>query len=194
MKRVKPVYIDLLRHGEPEGGARYRGVTDDRLTAAGWRQMRAAAGEVARWTRVATSPLARCAEFARALAQRHSLELHVDARLRELDFGAWEGLAADDVIRRWPGAFAHFLEDPWEYGPPAGETVARLQARVLAAWRDVLGTRRGTLIVTHGGPIRLILGHVRRLTHEQLLQTEVPYGALYPLVARGTLVQLETAS
>ena len=41
MPRGESVYLDLLRHGETEGGTRYRGTTDDPLTAAGWEQMRA---------------------------------------------------------------------------------------------------------------------------------------------------------
>ncbi|MGH8626386.1 MAG: hypothetical protein ACREYC_14335 [Gammaproteobacteria bacterium] len=38
-------FIDLRRHGEAEGGARYRGSTDDPLTAEGWAQMWAAVRE-----------------------------------------------------------------------------------------------------------------------------------------------------
>ncbi len=173
--------------GETEGGARYRGVTDDRLTAAGWQQMWAAVGEVARWTQVVTSPLARCAEFARALAQRYSLELRVDARLRELDFGVWEGLTADDIARRWPDAYARFLEDPWIHGPPGGESAARLQVRVLAAWRELMAQPRPTLLISHGGPLRMILCHVLGLPRRELLRLPVPYGGLHRLTvdARG---------
>ena len=31
--------IDLLRHGEPLGGGRYRGQMDDALSEKGWQQM-----------------------------------------------------------------------------------------------------------------------------------------------------------
>ena len=71
--------IDLIRHGEPEGGRRYRGATDDPLTAAGWRQMEAAVAGLS-WQRIYSSPLVRCADFARHLifcgaGQRNLIEL-----------------------------------------------------------------------------------------------------------------------
>lgn len=184
-KPADPVYIDLLRHGESEGGdARYRGVTDDRLTAAGWRQMWAAVNGTAGWTRVATSPLARCVEFARAFAQRDALQLHIDARLRELDFGAWEGLTADEIAARWPDAYARFLDDPWNHGPPAGESVAHLQERVLAAWREAVAASRPMLLISHGGPLRLILCHVLGLPRGELLRVDVPLASRHRVAAK----------
>jgi hypothetical protein len=62
-------YIDLLRHGEVEGGVRFRGSTDHPLTAEGWAQMWAAVGTDIHWDRIVTSPLTRCADFARALSR-----------------------------------------------------------------------------------------------------------------------------
>ncbi|MEW6253578.1 MAG: histidine phosphatase family protein, partial [Planctomycetota bacterium] len=60
--------IDLMRHGEPVGGRRYRGQVDDPLSEKGWAQMRAAVGEAAPWHHVVSSPLLRCREFAETLA------------------------------------------------------------------------------------------------------------------------------
>lgn len=182
MKRVEPVCIDLLRHGETEGGARYRGATDDRLTANGWKQMWAAANAAADWTHVVASPLARCVEFARALVLRHSLPLHIDARLREIDFGVWEGLTADEIMQRWPNAYARFLQDPWRHGPPAGESMSQLEGRVLAAWRELVAESRPALLISHGGPVRMILYHVLGLPRRELLRVEVPLGSMHRLV------------
>jgi len=62
--------IDLLRHGEPVGGRRYRGQTDDPLSEKGWQQMRAAVLDVQGWDVIYSSPLRRCAEFAQELSRR----------------------------------------------------------------------------------------------------------------------------
>lgn len=180
-KPADSVYIDMLRHGETQGGARYRGLTDDRLTATGWQQMQTAVETRAGWTQVVTSPLARCAEFACILAHRHSLPVHVDARLREIDFGAWEGRTADDIARRWPGAYARFLADPWAQGPPAGESMGHLEARVLTAWSELVAQRRSVLLISHGGPLRLILCRALALPRRELLRLPLPHGAMHRL-------------
>ncbi len=71
--------IDLLRHGEPVGGVRYRGDgVDDPLSERGWAQMWAAVGEFTDWTHVISSPLLRCCRFADAVAERYHLPLVVD--------------------------------------------------------------------------------------------------------------------
>ena len=67
---MNETHVDLLRHGEVEGGERYRGSTDDALSARGWEQMRAAVGDACAWTGIVSSPLKRCAEFGPIAAYR----------------------------------------------------------------------------------------------------------------------------
>lgn len=179
MRAVAPVSIYLLRHGEAEGGPRYRGKTDDALTTAGWEQMWKAVRGLPQWEYVVTSPLARCADFARALAARDSIPLRVEARLQEIDFGAWEGRTAADIMETDPAAMANFWQDPWRHGPPGAEPLAAMQARVLAAWREITAYRRTTLVVTHGGPMRVILAEVFGLSLEKLLQVEIAHAGVY---------------
>jgi alpha-ribazole phosphatase len=173
--------ISLLRHGETQGGARYRGSTDDPLTPAGWDQMWAAIGEEKSWDTIISSPLVRCAQFADALAQRLSIELKIDDRLREMHFGTWEGRSAAELMEADTDALARFWRDPINHGPPQGEAFAQLQDRVLAAWHDAVSTRRSILIVTHGGPIRTILCHAKNISIENFFQTEVPHASLWRL-------------
>ena len=59
--------IDLLRHGEPIGGRRYRGHIDDPLSEYGWSEMWHAVSGETPWQQIITSPLRRCREFAEAL-------------------------------------------------------------------------------------------------------------------------------
>jgi broad specificity phosphatase PhoE len=174
------VFIDisLLRHGEAEGGARYRGVSDDPLSAHGREQMWTAVGDKCRWDSVVSSPLTRCADFANALAQHHALPLRIDARLREMDFGDWEGHSAEEIARRDGTALTRFWQDPWNHGPPRGEPLCDMRARVLAAWNDLVAERRSTLVITHGGPIRLLLCQAHGLPWARLLEIDVPLASL----------------
>jgi len=102
------------------------------------------------------SPLLRCQQLAQGLrALRPDLRIQDDARLREMDFGAWEGLRWTDIPR---AEFDHWLVD-FADAPPAGngETVRALMARVGQAWADWQASGRDALWVTHAGVIRAAL-------------------------------------
>lgn len=72
MLEKRTTTVDLLRHGEPVGGRKYRGQTDDALSETGWAQMRAAVDGHRPWDVIVSSTLLRCIEFARELAARHA--------------------------------------------------------------------------------------------------------------------------
>ncbi|MGH8583634.1 MAG: histidine phosphatase family protein [Gammaproteobacteria bacterium] len=175
--------IDLLRHGVAAGGPRYRGSTDDPMTAAGWSQMwRAVAGRCS-WDAIVTSPLARCADFARAMARLHALPLTIEHDLRELHFGEWEGCTAADLLASDAEALSRFWQDPIRHPPPGGESLSALRRRTLRAWDAVVTCYPGqqVLVVTHGGPMRVILCHAMGLALQQFLEIEVPHAAFYRL-------------
>lgn len=175
--------IGLLRHGEVEGGACFRGSTDDLLTDFGLDQMRLATNENCCWDRVISSPLKRCAAFAREFTQQHSLPLNFDERIKELHFGEWEGRTAAELMMEDPVALERFWADPDRYPPPAGEILSCFQARVLAAWDSLVSSYNGQkiLLVTHGGVIRVLRCHLQQRPISQLLEIEVKHGALYTL-------------
>ena len=67
----KPVttVIDLLRHGDVEGGRKYRGQLDDPLSELGWEQLRNVTSNKQNWQQIVTSPLKRCHDFSIELSQ-----------------------------------------------------------------------------------------------------------------------------
>ncbi len=169
--------VDLLRHGEVEGGERYRGSTDDALTTRGWEQMRAAVGDACPWTCIISSPLKRCAEFAVELAERQAIPLELDARLREIHFGTWEGKTAAELLAWHPEHLTRFWNDPVNNPPPDAEPLLHFEARVLAAWHEHGAPTAGerVLIITHGGVIRAIVGHMQGLAWPERLGIAVPH-------------------
>lgn len=172
--------IDLLRHGEPVGGRRFRGSLDDPLSTLGWAQMWAAVGEHCPWEAIVSSPLSRCAAFAQALAERYALPLEIEPELREIGFGAWEGRTAAEIDAATPEVLGRFWRDPLHHPPPDGEPLPRFQVRVTGAWIDLLERHAGRhlLIVGHGGMIRMVLRHVLEMPLTRLWRLEIPYGAL----------------
>lgn len=151
--------FDLIRHGEPVGGRRYRGQIDDPLSEKGWAQMHAALAGSTPWTHVVSSPLLRCRAFAEALAARHGLPLTIDARLREIGFGEWEGRTADEIEAATPGAIARFRADPLNARPAGAEPLEVFHARVSAALDEMAARHAGqhVLLVVHAGVIRMAL-------------------------------------
>ncbi len=172
--------VDLLRHGQTEGGSGFRGSTDDRLTQLGMEQMWTAVSDQGHWQCIVASPLRRCAEFACALAERLDTPSEIDERLREIDFGAWEGRRAEEITKHDPQALRRFWADPIRHPPPGAEAVRAFQARVLSCWQDQLRRHAGrrVLLVTHGGPIRAILGQVYRVPWTDLLRLDLPHASL----------------
>lgn len=179
--------VGLLRHGEVRGGPCFRGHTDDPLTATGWDQMRAAVTDDQRWDRVISSPLARCAAFARIFAERRALPLLLDRQLREMHFGAWEGRSAAELMAEDPVALTDFWRDPERCPPPGGESLDQFKMRVLAAWDQMVRehVEQRLLVITHGGVIRVLLSHLLKRPFRQLQQFEVAYGGLYTLQIDG---------
>jgi alpha-ribazole phosphatase len=178
--------IDLLRHGEVEGGVRFRGSTDDPLTAEGWAEMWAVVGTELHWNRIVSSPLARCADFARALARCRSIPLEINEDLRELHFGAWERWTAAELMQDQPEALTGFWQDPLKHPPPGAEPLVQLQSRMLTVWNSLLARypREHMLLITHGGPIRIFLCHVLGKPLNRLLEIDVTPATLYRLCVR----------
>lgn len=119
--------------------------------------------------RVLASPAWRCRGLAEALAMRDRATLTPDERLRELDFGAWEGRRWRDIPRSESDRWAR---DPWSVAPPGGETFATLHARVTAALAEA---GPGTAIVTHAGPIRAARMALTGVGFATVFAEPVPY-------------------
>ena len=171
--------IDLLRHGECEGGHVYRGSLDLPLSESGWQQLRAAAGDFAGWNHIVCSPLQRCARFAEELAERRDLPLELHDAFREVHFGDWEGRAIADVWREQGSHARRFFSDPVNYAPPNGEPLTEFEERVLAGWKGLLQSHHGehVLLVAHGGTIRVLLAHILSMPLTRIANLEVPYAS-----------------
>lgn len=171
--------IDLLRHGECEGGHVYRGRLDFPLSEKGWQQLREKTYHVDTWSQVVASPLQRCARFANELAQRGGKPFSVMDGFREVDFGDWEGRLIEDVWREQGSDARRFFADPVNAAPPNGEPMPVFEQRVLAAWHQLLQAMRGehVLLVAHGGTIRVLLAHVLAMPLNRIASLDVPYAS-----------------
>lgn len=183
-----PTRLYLMRHGEPEGGRRYRGSQDDALSVAGWQQMRTALAELLSTSerlpeRIVTSPLQRCHQFAAETAAAQQVPLIIEPGLREISFGDFEGMTPSAVWERYQTLLLTLWQDPTAATPPNGEPFQAFQARVKVALNALCQSYAGEclLLVIHGGVIRALLGLALDLTPAATLKLEVPYAAISAL-------------
>lgn len=174
-------HIDLLRHGETMGGSRFYGKTDIPISPHGLTQMWATTQKLSpHWDCIISSPLRRCADFAHKLGQRYTIPVLLDNRIKEFNFGIWEGLTAAEIMETDADALTRFWESPLIYPPENGEYLLNFQARVLLAWHETTKTYAGkkVLLVTHSGVIRAILCHVATKPIERLLDFEIEHASM----------------
>ena len=155
--------IDIIRHGEPEGGQRYRGYTvDDPLSDKGWQQMWNAVPDQACWDHIITSPLARCKNFAQSLAKTSNVGFSIEENLKEIGFGVWEGRTPDDIKANEGDALQKFIDDPVHNRPEGAEPLDSFVDRVWTVYQSVSKQYRGkhVLIVAHAGVIRAITSKI----------------------------------
>lgn len=189
----------LLRHGETVGQSSIRlyGATDIALSPVGEQQAARAAAALRThaFTRIVSSPLQRArrsAEIVRS-AQTSAAPLTILGDLREVDFGAWEGLTWAEVAARDPDN--HRL---WQQaGPglagftyPGGEARPAFTRRVHAAARQIFTAPGPTLAVLHKGVIKSVIAALTGMPPETASQLPVPLGSLQHLTRSGDGWQL----
>jgi alpha-ribazole phosphatase len=172
-----PCTLTLVRHTTP---AIAPGICYGRLDiglAPGFRQeAEQALGWMARPDLILASPLARAARLAEYLAQAHQTELRIDARLVEMNFGAWEGRPWDRIARAQLDAWS---ADLMGFAPPGGEPASALLARAGALLRELHAMPHAHIaIVAHAGSLRALLAQLAGVPLETALRWELAYGAV----------------
>lgn len=178
--------VDLLRHGDVEGGVKYRGQLDDPLSDLGWQQLRESTGNMDCWQQLISSPLKRCADFANELAKTHMLPIKLENQFSEISFGEWEGKTADEILAFDEVRIKKYWQDPVNTSPPKGENLLAFEARIVTAWEALLTEFKGqhVLLISHAGVIRILLCHVLGLPLSQLFKLDVA-------LAKASRIQIE---
>ncbi len=167
--------LHLMRHGAPEVAGRMLGRTDDPATEAGIAACLDRAEGLA-VERIEASDLIRARACAAAIGTSLGVAVEIDPRWRELDFGAWDGLAPAAID---PAELAAFYDDPDASPPPGGERWSALQGRIAQALTAAPPVP--TLVVTHGGAIRAALAELCGFDRRQIWAFDLPYAALVSL-------------
>ena len=160
-RRVTRIY--LIRHGTTEWNREevFRGRVECPLNDTGQAEARAVAAyfQGIKIDKIYSSPLARAAETAAAIALGQGFEVLLDPAFTDLDFGEWQGHALKEVREKYPDLYQTWRERPQDVTFPKGENLDQVRSR---AWA-------GLLKVAQGNPDRTVLIVSHRVISKVLL-------------------------
>ena len=183
--------IYYVRHGETSWNAegRLQGVQDIPLNDLGRRQAAQAGNILAGlFARDACEKSALSFVASPLIRARATMELvrgeltlprdgyALDARLREIGYGQWEGLTLPEMQLHDAATFASRNENKWGVAAPSGESYASVTLR-MREWFDSL--LADTVAVAHGGTVRALMVALGIAAPLEAAETPIGQGVVY---------------
>ncbi|MCL5075761.1 MAG: histidine phosphatase family protein [Chloroflexi bacterium] len=172
----------LVRHGAAlaMNTLRYQGHSDVPLSPLGLKQAEYLHQRLLNepLEAIYSSDLQRASETAQIIARGHKLVPVLRRELRERCFGGWEGLTYAEIRLDYPELIGALHGDPKDAAPPDGESLAQLERRVSIIFVDIEQWNGVVLIVSHSGPLRLLLCRLLGLPSGSYWQLRLDYASL----------------
>jgi alpha-ribazole phosphatase/probable phosphoglycerate mutase len=155
--------IFFVRHGETDWNRefKYQGITDIELNGTGLEQARRIGVRLAQTapSRVIASPLLRARRTAELIMELNSADVTIEPcdDIKEISFGAWEGLTVSEVKERHSETFAAWRKAPFSVTPAGGESFGEVVSRAGRASKMIEAAGRPgdvTFVVGHGAILR----------------------------------------
>ena len=158
------VKLILIRHGVTKWNRekRYCGSKDIGLSDEGRSQVKLLSGRLNAdgFDRIYCSDRKRATQTARILFKKAQI---ISKRgLREIDFGALEGLRHEEIIVKYSSAYEKWLKDPFANNIPRAEPMNGFKKRVEGALSKIVRSNSGNAVavVCHGGVIGIFLNGI----------------------------------
>ena len=151
----------LIRHAETDMAGSFCGHSDPPVNERGRQQIEELVAGLTNSgiEAVYTSDLQRARSTAERIAQAFDLPWIAQSDLREINFGAWEGLSWSEIEIRDAAYARQWVIDYPSLPAPQGERFADLEDRVLQAISSLQARHEHgcAAVVTHGGVMRVVL-------------------------------------
>lgn len=181
--------VVLVRHAETEMAGRFCGHSDPPLNARGVQQLPALVHKLTRWKSkwLYSSDLLRAQQTAQAIAHRNASPIELRIGLREIFFGAWEGLTWSEIEARYKEEAELWIAEYPHRSVPGGEDYRSFAARVKSETDFLFQQAKdgGVTAVTHAGVIRTILSLRCNIGDQQAWQWTKDYGAIVVITQQG---------
>lgn len=159
-----PTKVILIRHGLTQANkqVRYCGHTDVSLSQQGIRQLKKLSKRMAsrKVDKIYCSDLKRTVHSAK-LVFNGSVIVKRRA-LREINFGIFEGLTHNQLMRQHPLLYQRWLKKPLKVKVPKAESFTQLKRRVKKELKNIVSKNKNKTIaiVTHAGPIKILISDI----------------------------------
>ena len=161
----------LIRHGQTIANAEglWQGHSDGQLDQTGRDQAALLAKTIPALDVLYASPLARAADTADAIADVQAIEVLLDPNLKEIGFGAWEGLSPAQIAEAFPDEYRSFRSGVDLPRGGNGETFAGVRRRMSNALGSIVGANPGRTVgvVSHGGATRAYVTEILGIPSER---------------------------
>lgn len=155
--------ILAVRHGQTEWNlaGRNQGHADIELDETGRRQSmdlaRALRDEA--FSAIYSSPMKRATQSLEQLQNGRNFRVILDDRLKERNYGLWEGKTQEEAKASHPALYVAYHTDPTTYAPPGGENGIELFCRVGYFVCDLLEKHESgnVLVISHGGTLSALI-------------------------------------
>lgn len=170
--------IYLVRHGQTKWnkGRVFRGHKDIPLDEKGIEQ----AGQVSEYLKncevknIFSSPLLRAKKTAEIISNKLGVEINIDDKFIDLNFGKWEGHEIDWVTNNDPYNYSLYKNEPEKASFPDGETLNQCLERVYKRFYNLVEEYEDNIIiVTHRVIIKMILIGILGLSLNTFWQLQI---------------------
>ncbi len=161
---MKLLYI--IRHGETDWNlqGKVQGKQDSQLTKLGLKQAELLANRLMgeNIEVIYSSGLQRAISTASIIADKLNLPYFCNDALNEINFGLWEGLTNEEILKEYPAELRTWRNSPHKSTIPGGEKLALAQKRAVDFVRTLVSdsTGKNILLVSHATIIKLLLMHI----------------------------------
>ena len=150
----------IVRHGQTGYNIDNKvcGISDVELTSLGKQQAIKAREQLEdqKIDYIFASPLQRAYETAKIINENHQLEIKIDSRIQEINFGKFEGIVNNEEFQYYKQNYGlHY---------PGGESLFSFLEELENKYSD-----KNILVVCHGGIVRVIHSYFHDMTNEELM-------------------------
>ena len=126
------------------------------------------------------SPLKRTFMTAEAIARSTNVQVQTEPALKERPFGIWDGLYFDAIERDFPDEYRDWKRNPATFVPQGGESIFDTLKRVQNSLDQIIKLHHGQtiVVVSHVGPIRVLVSQSLDMPIEKYRQLNIDYGSL----------------
>lgn len=160
------IEITIVRHGETDSNVKgtYLGWTDVELNENGLNQAQIAKEKLKDevFDFIFVSPLKRTLKTAQIINETHKLDIILDNRLKERNFGVWDNLTYDEIVSKYPKEHDQWTLDWKNFRVLQGESSVDAYERI-TSFADMITkeyTNKKILIVTHLGCARKLISYL----------------------------------